>query len=64
MTDLKQISHRPQRAGPAAKKKLRQKATKTTIAQDLAGQHGPLMDHYCPKLRPQTIKTIAPKRNH
>ena len=39
-------------------------STFSTIAQDLAGQHGPLMDHYCPKVRPQTTKTIALIKNH
>jgi len=47
-----------------AQKILRKKTTKATIAQDLAGQHGPLMVHYCPKLRPQTTKTIAQIKNH
>ena len=40
------------------------KQLKATIAQDLAGQRGPLMDHYYPKLRPQTTKTIAQIKNH
>jgi hypothetical protein len=44
--------------------KFEAKTTKATIAQDLAGQYGPLMDHYCPKLRPQTTKTIAQIENH